>query len=34
VAVSLFAGGLIAFIYQSRRPKPTPKEAWVPDGWW
>lgn len=34
VAVSLFAGGLIAFIYQSRRPKPTAREAWVPEGWW
>lgn len=33
VAVSLFAGGLIAFIYQSRRVAPTAQEAWVPDGW-
>jgi hypothetical protein len=33
VAVSLFAGGLIAFVYQARQPKPAPR-AWVPDGWW
>jgi len=34
VAMSLFGGGLIAFIHQSRRSRLTAEARWVPPGWY
>lgn len=33
VALSLFGGGLIAFVHQSRRSKMSAEARWVPPGW-
>ena len=34
VALSLFGGGLIAFIHQSRKSKEPARARWVPPGWY
>ncbi len=34
VAVSLFGGGLIAFIHQTRKAKEPARARWVPPGWY
>jgi len=34
VAMSLFGGGLIAFIHQSRKAKEPARARWVPPGWY
>ncbi len=34
VAISLFGGGLIAFIHQSRKAKEPARARWVPPGWY
>ena len=34
VAMSLFGGGLIAFIHQSRKSKEPARARWVPPGWY
>ncbi len=34
VAMSLFGGGLIAFIHQSRKAKEPERARWVPPGWY
>jgi hypothetical protein len=34
VALSLFGGGLIAFIHQSRKAKEPARARWVPPGWY
>ena len=34
VALSLFGGGLIAFIHQWRKSKEPPRARWVPPGWY
>lgn len=33
VALSLFGGGLVAFIHQSRQSKLSPEARWIPPGW-
>jgi hypothetical protein len=34
VALSLFGGGLVAFLYQSRQSKLPAEARWVPPGWY
>jgi hypothetical protein len=34
VAMSLFGGGLIAFIHQSRKSREPATARWVPPGWY
>ena len=34
VAMSLFGGGLIAFIHQSRKAREPARARWVPPGWY
>jgi hypothetical protein len=33
VALSLFGGGLVAFVYQSRQAKVPAEARWIPPGW-